>query len=132
MGQTVGAILAGDEGSVRGSSHAVLSEALFAACVASRPDDAASILFLLENGGSGEADMRDDADRTPLHHACRRDDIVIAQLLSQAGADPASQDCQVKCSPIIGDTGCRFLSLLQFRALRLEERALSFVPLCLR
>lgn len=76
-------------------SRAVLSRALFAACTASQSDDALAILYLLKSRGPGGANVLDRAKRTPLHHACRRDDIAMVRLLLQEGADPAPKDFQV-------------------------------------
>lgn len=94
--QTVGAAIVGEGDSSRAPSRSALSAALFAACLASRSDDAAAVLRLLEIHGGGIADVWDENGRTPLHHVCRADDVGLAQLLCRAGADTAAQDCQVR------------------------------------
>ncbi|CAM9373859.1 unnamed protein product [Ectocarpus sp. 12 AP-2014] len=75
-------------------SCSALSTALFAATLASRYNDAAAVIRLLEVYGRGIVDVRDDNGRTPLHHACRGDDAGLVRLLRRAGADPDAHDCQ--------------------------------------
>lgn len=82
-------------------SHSTLAAALFAACAASRPGDAAAVLFVMEDRGSGGAGVRDEGGRTPLHHACRGDNVDLVRLLCQAGADPEARDYQARCTRYI-------------------------------
>lgn len=96
MSQTVGAVLAtrGDDSGM--PPYSALIEALFAACVASRLDDAAAVLRLLELQGRETAYILDEGGRTPLHHACRGDDVSLVRLLCQARADPDARDFQAR------------------------------------
>ncbi|CAM9338890.1 unnamed protein product, partial [Ectocarpus fasciculatus] len=89
--EVMGAVLA-EGGDV--PSCSALSTALFAATLASRYNDAAAVIRLLEFYGCGIADVRDDNGRTPLHHACRGDDAGLVRLLRRAGADPDAHDWQ--------------------------------------
>lgn len=77
------------------SSRSALSAALFAACTASRLDDAVAVLFLLQSCGEGTADVRDEAGRTSLHHVCRGDYVDMARILWQAEANLQARDRQV-------------------------------------
>lgn len=94
--QTVRAALVGEGDSSRAPSHSVLSAALFAACLASRTNDAVAVLRVLESRGGGIAEVRDENRRTPLHHVCRADNVGMARILCLAGADTAARDCQVR------------------------------------
>lgn len=75
--------------------YAAFSAGLFAACLASRYNDAAALLNLLESQGGRVGSLRDEEGRTLLHCACRRGDTKMARLLCRAGADPDARDCQV-------------------------------------
>ncbi|CAM9934930.1 unnamed protein product [Ectocarpus sp. 12 AP-2014] len=92
--EVMGAALAGGGDNSSVPSCSALSTALFAATLASRYNDAAAVIRLLEVYGRGIADVRDDNGRTPLHHACRGDDAGLVRLLRRAGADPDAHDCQ--------------------------------------
>lgn len=93
--QTVHAAITGGGDSPCAPSHSVLSAALFAACLASRSNDAVAVIRALEAHGDGIADVWDENGRTPLHHVCRADDVRMARLLCRAGADTAARDYQV-------------------------------------
>lgn len=77
-------------------SYSALTEAFSAACVASQLDDAAAVLHLLEFHGLETPDIMYEGGRTPLHHACRGDDISLVRLLCRARADPEARDFQVR------------------------------------
>lgn len=94
--QTLRDALVSEGDSSRAPSHSALSAALFAACLASRSDDAAAVLRVIESRGGGIADVWDENGRTPLHHVCRADDVGMARVLCRAGADTAARDCQVR------------------------------------
>ena len=76
--------------------YSALTEALFAACVASRLDDATAVLVLLEEDGRRASDIVFEGGRTPLHHACRGDDVSLVRLLCRARADPEARDFQAR------------------------------------
>ncbi|CAM9175755.1 unnamed protein product [Ectocarpus sp. 4 AP-2014] len=92
--EVMGAVLAEGGGNSRVPSCSALSTALFAAALASRYNDAAAVIRLLEVYGREIAEVRDDNGRTPLHHVCRGDDAGLVRLLRRAGADPDAHDCQ--------------------------------------
>lgn len=114
--QTVGATIAGEGDNSRAPSRSVLSAALFAACLASRAEDAVAVLRLLELYGGGIGDVWDENSRTPLHHVCRADDVGMTRLLCRAGADAAARDIQVKYH-----TSRSFDSVLVFSTLSSQD-----------
>ena len=64
--------------------------------MASRLDDVAAVLHLLEIQGREAPDIVYEGGRTPLHHACRGDDVSLVRLLCRARADPGARDFQAR------------------------------------
>lgn len=92
----IGAVLATRGESSGTPPYSALTGALSAACVASRLDDAAAVLRLLEVHGLETPDIVYEGGRTPLHHACRGDDVSLVRLLCRAGFDPDARDFQAR------------------------------------
>lgn len=92
----MGAVLAAKSEGCGAPPYSALAEALLAACVASRLDDAAAVLLLLEEHGRGAPNIAFDGGLTPLHHACRGDDVPLVRLLCRARADPEARDFQAR------------------------------------
>lgn len=94
--QTVGVVLATRGEDSEPPPYSALTEAFSAACVASQLDDAAAVLRLLEFHGLETPDIVYEGGRTPLHHACRGDDVSLVRLLCRARADSEARDFQAR------------------------------------